>query len=141
MIESRASGNEGSDWAVAVDAARQLLDLLHRENDALARQDVEAIERLASEKLGAVDHLQACGAEQLLAAHPELAPAATLRDLLTQINAANETNGIYIAHRMRTVERELAIIHGAFETGAPAEVYGRDGARQEGARSRQITQA
>ena len=124
-----------------MEAARRLLDLLHRENDALARQDVPAIEQLAAEKLAAVERLQRSGAETLLSRQGDTEPAVRLRDLLRQINAANETNGIYIAHRMRTVERELAIIHGAVQDDAGAEVYGRDGARHEGARSRQITRA
>lgn len=124
-----------------MEAARGLLDLLHRENDALARQDVRTIERLAAEKLEAVERLQRSGAETLLSRHGETEPAVRLRDLLGQISAANETNGIYIAHRMRTVERELAIIHGTVQEDAGAGLYGRDGARHEGGRSRQITRA
>lgn len=137
----QASHLHTGEWAAVFDAAHELLDLLHRENDALARQDAETIERLAGDKLTAVEHLNASGAEDLLARHPDAIDAGRLRDLLAQINAANETNGIYIAHRMRTVERELAIIHGTVDSGQHAELYGRDGARHEGPRSRQITQA
>lgn len=126
----------------ALEAAQGLLTLLQQETDALARQDADAIERLAAEKLAAVERLQAAGIEDFLTRHSaDTGVVAELRELLGGISAANERNGIHIAQRMRTVEREIAILHGAVGEAESSGLYTRTGDQQGGARSRQITSA
>lgn len=131
--------------AEAVAAAESLHALLQEETQALEGRDSEAIERLAAAKLDGLQRLTAADAERYLRQSPEETRSRPLlerlRGALAEIQVMNDRNGRRIAQRMQTVERELAILHGAVEVPENGAVYSSSGRHDAAGRSRSITQA
>lgn len=95
---------------------RAFVDLLEREERALAQGDAEAVAALAADK---ARHLG-----RLAALDPAPAADPALRALRERARLANERNGRLIALRLSRVSERLEALAGG---EAPGSAYGADG--------------
>lgn len=112
----------------AQEALQAFVDVLRREQDALATGDIEILAPLIAEKTALAERLNRISA----------AEAAQFRDLISQAGALNEANGKLIAMRLRHNQQALNVLLAAADTAA---TYGPDGQQQSGVGSRILGKA
>lgn len=104
------------------------VDVLRREQDALASGDIETLAPLIAEKTALAEQLNGISAST----------AALYRDLVSEASALNEANGKLIALRLQNNQQALNVLLAAANTAA---TYGPDGQQQSGVGSRILGKA
>ncbi len=104
------------------------VDVLHREQDALASGDIDALASLIAEKTALAEQLNRISASE----------ATLYRELVSAAGALNEANGKLIALRLQHNQQALNVLLAAANTAA---TYGPDGQQQSGVGSRILGKA
>lgn len=112
----------------AKESLQVFVDILRREQDALARGDIDALPPLIAEKTALAERLNRISAIE----------AAQYRDLVSEASALNEANGKLIALRLQHNQQALNVLLAAANTVA---TYGPDGQQQSGVGSRILGKA
>ena len=112
----------------AKEALQAFVDILRREQDALATGNIDALAPLIAEKTALAEQLNRISTSE----------AALYRDLVSEASALNEANGKLIALRLQHNQQALNVLMAAANTAA---TYGPDGQQQSGLGSRILGKA
>ncbi len=112
----------------AKETLQRFVDILRREQDALAGGNIDALPPLIAEKTALAERLNRISA----------AEAAQYRDLVSEASALNEANGKLIALRLQHNQQALNVLLAAANTVA---TYGPDGQQHSGVGSRILGKA
>ncbi len=112
----------------AREALQAFVDVLRREQDALATGDIETLAPLIAEKTALAEQVNRI----------PLSEAARFRDLVSEASALNEANGKLIALRLQHNQQALNVLMAAADTAA---TYGPDGQQQSAVGSRILGKA
>lgn len=112
----------------AQEALQAFVDVLRREQDALATGDIDALAPLIAEKTALVEQVNRIPVSE----------AAKFRDLVSEASALNEANGKLIGLRMQHNQQALNVLMAAANSAA---TYGPDGQQQSGLGSRILGKA
>jgi flagella synthesis protein FlgN len=104
------------------------IDILRREQTALAAGDIDALAPLIAEKTALAEQLNQISVSE----------AAQFRDLANEASALNEANGKLIALRLQHNQQALNVLLAAANSAA---TYGPDGQQQSGLGSRILGKA
>lgn len=112
----------------AKEALQAFVEILRREQEALAAGDIDVLPPLIAEKTALAERLNRISA----------AEAAQYRDLVSAASTLNEANGKLIALRLQHNQQALNVLLAAANTVA---TYGPDGQQQSGVGSRILGKA
>lgn len=107
--------------AAEIEGARQLLGVLRHEQQALAGQDPDMVERTVADKRQAIATLQQltlrrhtlAGTLPPAGPHgPDASRRRELEQLLLELRQQNEINGALVQHRLQHARRALAVLRG-----------------------------